>query len=77
MSLNTSETIASKKSKRSPQMVRAERRVTAPVPQEKNGAVPGQVTVTIEDVVIPTYMPAAPDKNPMFLEKRVYQGSNG
>jgi tetratricopeptide (TPR) repeat protein len=28
-------------------------------------------------VVIPTYMPAHPDKNPMFLENRVYQGSNG
>ncbi|HEU5397259.1 MAG TPA: DUF5107 domain-containing protein, partial [Verrucomicrobiae bacterium] len=28
-------------------------------------------------MVIPTYLPAAPDKNPMFLEKRVYQGSSG
>jgi tetratricopeptide (TPR) repeat protein len=27
--------------------------------------------------MIPTYLPAAPDKNPMFLEKRVYQGSSG
>ncbi len=26
---------------------------------------------------LPTYLPAAPDKNPMFLEKRVYQGSSG
>ena len=26
-----------------------------------------------EDVVIPTYEIGAPDKNPMFLEKRVYQ----
>ncbi|HXS67479.1 MAG TPA: DUF5107 domain-containing protein, partial [Candidatus Polarisedimenticolia bacterium] len=26
---------------------------------------------------MPTYLPAAPDKNPMFLEKRVYQGSSG
>ena len=24
-----------------------------------------------------TYAPRAPDKNPMFLEKRVYQGSSG
>ena len=31
----------------------------------------------VEDLVIPTYLPAAPDKNPMFLEKRVYQGSSG
>ncbi len=35
------------------------------------------VEVRVEDVVIPTYMPALPDKNPMFLEKRVYQGSSG
>lgn len=30
-----------------------------------------------EDVVMPTYEPAAPDRNPMFLERRVYQGSSG
>jgi len=30
-----------------------------------------------ENLVIPTYLPAAPDKNPMFLKKRVYQGSSG
>ena len=30
-----------------------------------------------ESVVIPTYEVGAPDKNPMFLEKRVYQGSSG
>ena len=35
------------------------------------------ISVRVEDLVIPTYLPAAPDKNPMFLEKRVYQGSNG
>src|ERR1041384_6115769 len=35
------------------------------------------VQVRVEEVVIPTYLPAAPDKNPMFLEKRVYQGSSG
>src|SRR5580693_5061644 len=35
------------------------------------------VNVRVEDLVIPTYMPAPPDKNPMFLEKRVYQGSSG
>jgi tetratricopeptide (TPR) repeat protein len=27
--------------------------------------------------MIPTYMPDAPDLNPMFLERRVYQGSSG
>ncbi|MBW8864225.1 MAG: DUF5107 domain-containing protein [Verrucomicrobia bacterium] len=35
------------------------------------------VEIRVEDLVIPTYLPAAPDKNPMFLEKRVYQGSSG
>ena len=35
------------------------------------------VSVRQEELVIPTYLPAAPDKNPMFLEKRVYQGSSG
>ena len=35
------------------------------------------VHVRLEELVIPTYMPALPDKNPMFLEKRVYQGSSG
>ncbi len=30
-----------------------------------------------EVVKIPTYKIGAPDKNPMFLEKRVYQGSSG
>jgi tetratricopeptide (TPR) repeat protein len=28
-------------------------------------------------VTLATYLPALPDKNPMFLEKRVYQGSSG
>ncbi len=35
------------------------------------------VTVRREPVTLPTYEPHAPDKNPMFLEKRVYQGSSG
>lgn len=35
------------------------------------------VRVQTEALVLPTYLPAAPDKNPMFLEKRVYQGSSG
>jgi tetratricopeptide (TPR) repeat protein len=35
------------------------------------------VEVRVENLVIPTYLPASPDKNPMFLEKRVYQGSSG
>ncbi len=35
------------------------------------------VSVLRKTVSFPTYLPAAPDKNPMFLEKRVYQGSSG
>ncbi len=35
------------------------------------------VTLRREPVTLPTYEPHAPDKNPMFLEKRVYQGSSG
>ena len=30
-----------------------------------------------EKVVIPTYEVGSPEKNPIFLEKRVYQGSSG
>ena len=37
----------------------------------------GPVKAWTESVVIPTYHPLPPDKNPMFLEKRVYQGSSG
>jgi hypothetical protein len=37
----------------------------------------GPVKAWMEAVVIPTYHPLSPDKNPMFLEKRVYQGSSG
>ena len=35
------------------------------------------VVVRITEEIIPTYLPAPPDKHPMFLEKRVYQGSSG
>jgi hypothetical protein len=35
------------------------------------------VQVRRESVILPTYEPAEPDRNPMFLEKRVYQGSSG
>lgn len=37
----------------------------------------GEVNVWMEHVVIPTYPAGLPEKNPMFLEKRVYQGSSG
>ena len=36
-----------------------------------------EVRVWEEDTVIPTYEVGKADKNPMFLEKRVYQGSSG
>lgn len=39
---------------------------------EKNG-----VKMYEEKMVIPTYPAAEPDKNPLFFEKRVYQGSSG
>lgn len=35
------------------------------------------VKIWEEDVVFPTYGIGKPEKNPMFLEKRVYQGSSG
>ena len=36
-----------------------------------------KVQVWEEKVIIPTYEAGKPDKNPMFLEKRVYQGRSG
>ena len=35
------------------------------------------VRVWHDKVSIPTYEPLPADKNPIFLEKRVYQGSSG
>ncbi len=35
------------------------------------------VTARIEPLIIPTYGLGAPEKNPIFFERRVYQGSNG
>ncbi len=37
----------------------------------------GEVRIWEENVIIPTYEVGKPDRNPMFLEKRVYQGSTG
>jgi tetratricopeptide (TPR) repeat protein len=37
----------------------------------------GAVKAWSEPVEILTYDPSSPDRNPMFLEKRVYQGSSG
>lgn len=36
-----------------------------------------EVTVRTERISIPTYKTGEPEKHPMFLEKRVYQGSSG
>ena len=36
-----------------------------------------KVQCRVEQVIIPTYQIQEYDKNPMFLEKRVYQGSSG
>jgi tetratricopeptide (TPR) repeat protein len=35
------------------------------------------VTVRRESVILPTYVPDVPDRYPMFLDRRVYQGSSG
>ena len=37
----------------------------------------GPVKMWEEETVIPTYPVGEPIKHPMFLEKRVYQGSSG
>ena len=36
-----------------------------------------EIKAWVEDVTIPTYPTGTPEKNPMFLEKRIYQGSSG
>jgi tetratricopeptide (TPR) repeat protein len=54
----------------------AEPAALAPTRLERR-APPTPVSVRREELVIPTYLPAAPARHPMFLEKRVYQGSSG
>ncbi|MGN0774612.1 MAG: DUF5107 domain-containing protein, partial [Candidatus Ventricola sp.] len=39
--------------------------------------IPGQAEIWVEQIMLPTYGIGKADKNPMFLEKRVYQGSSG
>lgn len=54
---------------------RSHRRKPSPLPHDqRQGA---SVRAWTDELVLPTYLPAAPDKNPMFLGQRVYQGSNG
>ncbi len=43
----------------------------------QSGDISSAVQTRVENLAIPTYLPAPPDKNPMFLETRVYQGSSG
>ena len=38
---------------------------------------PSTVRISTQTITLPTFLPAPPDKNPMFLEMRVYQGSSG
>jgi len=45
--------------------------------QQREASAKAAVRVWEEDKLIPTYGVGEPDKNPMFLEKRVYQGSSG
>ena len=40
-------------------------------------AIVSRVKVHSATVELPTYEPDRPDPNPMFLQKRVYQGSSG
>ncbi|HOB33380.1 MAG TPA: DUF5107 domain-containing protein, partial [Verrucomicrobiota bacterium] len=46
-------------------------------PETRRSGTSSSVCVRIEPLCLPTYLPAPPDRNPMFLEKRVYQGSSG
>jgi hypothetical protein len=36
-----------------------------------------KVKAWTEKITIPTYLTGEADKNPMFFEKRIYQGSSG
>ena len=45
--------------------------------RERSASTAAPVCATTGEILIPAYLPAEPDRNPMFLEKRVYQGSSG
>ena len=45
--------------------------------QAKKKTRPGDVKVSTMALTLPTYAPLPADRNPMFLEKRVFQGSSG
>jgi tetratricopeptide (TPR) repeat protein len=44
---------------------------------EPNARRPAEVRAWHDQVIIPTYPQQTPERSPMFLEKRVYQGSSG
>ena len=44
---------------------------------QKNNRLDGNIQVWEENITIPTYGVGKPEKNPIFLENRVYQGSSG
>ena len=46
------------------------------IPEAPKGLL-GPVKAWSEPVAIPTYLPLPPEKYPMFLDRRVYQGSCG
>jgi tetratricopeptide (TPR) repeat protein len=83
MSTHTLENIDQGNGKIAPEIAGSSEHISAFPPGRKafapkaRGKRKEKVAIRIQDVVIPTYLPAAPDKNPMFLEKRVYQGSSG
>ena len=58
----------------------ADRGAHAPLPLRDRQAPDAdrtKVHIWADDVVIPTYLVAPPNRNPMFLKNRVYQGSSG
>lgn len=58
-------------------MTAATIRKSSPEDPRVSQAVSSAVRVSYEPLRLPTYEPLPPDRNPMFLEKRVYQGSSG
>jgi hypothetical protein len=62
---------------RGSQYHRSSRRPATALASRRYRATGSGVSAWTENAVIPAYLPAPPDKNPMFLENRVYQGCSG
>ena len=83
MSIHVSATINHGKGRHAAQLTHAKERLPGArgarraLVSFRHGTAKDKVSVWTEETLIPTYLPAPPDKNPMFLEKRVYQGSSG